>query len=191
MLGRVVTTIAFSFPVSDGGPSANKRPPPEGKRAAMAAEMALVGDPDCVNAKIKICIESHPHGDPSAPQLHVFIEHCISSFSFSQVALTIRLFYHFLVDRAFSKHQVIVGAFLNDATIIDDCDTVRIPHCLQSMSYNDGGHFSLSLIGTGFKEMIQSLLYNPLTFTVQSAEDRSDEKEKNVAGIRNLVWGER
>lgn len=80
-----------------------------------------------------------------------------------------------------------MGAFLNDATIIDDGDTVCIPHCLQSMSYNDGGHFLLSLIGTGFKEMIQSLLYNPLTFTVQSAEDRSDEKERNVAGIRNLV----
>ena len=40
MLGRVVTTIAFSFPVSDGGPSANRRPPP-GTRAAMAAGMAL------------------------------------------------------------------------------------------------------------------------------------------------------
>ena len=140
-----------------------------------------------VDAKNK----DHPQGHPSAPQLHVFIEHCISLFSFSQIALTIRLFYHFLVDRAFSKHQVIVGAFLNDATIIDDGNTVRTPHRLQSMCYNDGGHFPISLITTGFKEMIQSLLYNPLTFTVQSAEDRSDEKEKNVAGIRNLVWGER
>ena len=42
MLGRVVTTIAFSFPVSDGGPSANRSPPP-GTRAAIAAGMALVG----------------------------------------------------------------------------------------------------------------------------------------------------
>ena len=125
-----------------------------------------------VDAKNKdTCRESPPRRPEctSVACVHRML-YCISSLC--QMALSIRLFNHFLVERAFSKHQVIVGAFLNDTAIIDDGDTVRIPHCLQSMSYNDGGHFSNSLITTGFKEMIQSLLYNPLTFTVQSTEDR-------------------
>lgn len=112
--------------------------------------------------------------------------YCI--LSLCQIALSISLFNHFLVDGTFLKHQVIVGTFLNDATVIDDGNAVRIPHCLQSMRNDDGGHFSIRLITTGFKEMIQSLLYNPLTFTVQSAEDRSDEKEENAAGIKKSCW---
>ena len=75
------------------------------------------------------------------------------------------------------EHQVIVSALLNDATVIDDGDAVRIPHRVQSMGYNDGGHFLIGLITTGFKEMIQSLLYNPLAFTVQSAVDAQIKNE--------------
>ena len=106
------------------------------------------------------------------------VKHCISLLC--QIALSIRLFHHFLIDGAFSKHQVIVSALLNDATILDDGDEVRISDRLQSMGNNDGGHFSIGLVTTGFKEMIQSFLHNPLAFTVQSAERIDQTKRKRM-----------
>ena len=104
----------------------------------------------------------------------IIILYCISSFC--QIALSIRIFYHSLVDGVFLKHQVIMSTFLNDATIIDNGDAIRIPHRLQSMGYNDSGHLSIDLVTTGFKEMVQSLLHNPFTFTIQCAVVGSDEK---------------
>lgn len=65
-----------------------------------------------------------------------------------------------------------MGAFLNDAAIADDGDAVSISYRLQSVGNDDCGHLSTNLVaGSRFKEMIQSLLHNSFTFTVQSAGD--------------------